>query len=99
MYWGESVKRHSLVKWRLNHGRGQFFIYCITRAAVESDQLDIIHCAFLKQPYYLEHPAYVYGIAGSYEEALDIVVRISDEAARVGYDGRLLDYLHYRVTK
>lgn len=99
LYWGDSVKYHRLVKWKIYHGSGQFSIFCITRAAIESDQLDITHCAFLKQPYYQRHPAYIYGIAGSYEEALDIVIRISDEAARVGYEGRLLDYLTYRVTK
>lgn len=99
LYWGDSVKKRSLVKWRLKHGRGQFTIYCVMKAFTESDQLDIINSDYLTQPYYLKHPAYIYGIAGSYNEALDIVVRISDEAARVGYEGRLRDYLQYRVTK
>ncbi len=93
LYWGESVKNHSVVKWRLRHGRGQFTIFCVTRALTESDQLDIIHCAFLKQPYYLDYPAYIYGIAGSFKEALDMVVGISDEACSAGFEGRLLEYL------
>lgn len=59
----------------------------------DSDQLDIIHCAFLKQSYYLEHPVMIYGIAQSYEEALELVVKISDEAIQNGYEGRLLEYL------
>ena len=99
IYWGESVKNHSVVKWRLSHGRGQFTVFCVKRALCDSDQLDIIHCAFLKQPYFLTHPAYVYGIAGSYEEALDLVVRISDEACAAGYDGRLVEYLDRNSTK
>ncbi len=97
LYWGESVKRHSLVKWRLCHGRGQFTIYCILRAMTQSDQLDIMHCAYLKQPYYRTNPAYVYGIAGSYQEALDLVVRMTDEAEKAGFEGRILDYLNSRT--
>ncbi len=93
IYWGESVKKHSLVKWRLYHGSGQFTIFVLKRAASESDQLEIMHCAFLKQPYYLKNPAYIYGIASSYDEAVDLVVRITNEAVASGYEGRLLDYL------
>lgn len=59
----------------------------------ESDQLDIIHCAFLKQPYYQYYPAYIYGIAGSYEEALDMVVGITEQACKAGFEGRLVEYL------
>ncbi len=99
LYWGESVKNHSLVKWRLYHGRGQFTIFCVQRATTSGDQLDIIHCAFLQQAYYKEYPAYIYGIAGSYEEALDIVVNITQEALEAGYEGRLLDYLDSRNEK
>ncbi|MCR5402340.1 MAG: hypothetical protein K6E91_00760 [Butyrivibrio sp.] len=99
LYWGDSVKHHLLVKWRLKHGRGQFSVFCITRAMIESDQLDIIHCAFLKQPYYLKRPAYIYGIAASYDEAIELVVKISDEAAGFGYDGRLLDYLNLKGSE
>ncbi len=93
LYWGPTVKKHAVVKWKLKHGSGQFNVYCITRAMSDSDQLDIIHCAFLKQKYYLEHPAYIYGIAASYQEALDIVLRISTEASAHDLSGRLLEYL------
>ncbi len=95
LYWGDSVKKHSLVKWRLKNGRIQPGIFCILKAQTDSDQLDIINCAFLVQPYYHENPAYIYGIAGSYDEALSIVVKISDEAARIGFEGRIKEYLEY----
>ena len=99
LYWGESVKRHSQVKWKLYHGSGQLTIYCIKRAESDGDQLDIIHCAFLKQPYFRISPAYIYGIAGSYKEALDMVLDITDKAVEAGYEGRLLDYLDDQDTK
>ena len=96
LYWGDSVKKHSQVKWKLYHGSGQITIYCIKRADSDGDQLDIIHCAFLTQPYFRTNPAYIYGVAGSYNEALDIVIKITEEALNAGYEGRLLDYLDSR---
>ena len=98
LYWGNSVKMHSQVKWRLYHGRGQFTIYCVKRADSDNDQLDIIHCAFLQQKYFRTNPAYIYGIAGNYKEALDIVLKITEEAMEAGYEGRLLDYLDSQDT-
>lgn len=93
LYWGPKVKKRNLVKWKLYHGSGQFNIFCITKTMNDNDQLDIIHCAFLKQPYYREHPIFIYGIAAGYEEALDIVMKISQEASDSGMDGRLVEYL------
>jgi hypothetical protein len=95
LYWGDSVKKHSLVKWRLTNGRIQPNIYCILKPYIDSDQLDIMNCAFLKQPYYAENPAYIYGIAGSRDEALELLVKISDEAVKAGFEGRVREYLDY----
>lgn len=97
LYWGDSVKKHTLVKWRLYHGRGQFNIFCVTRAQGDSDQLDITHCAFLKQPYYRSNPAYIYGIAGSRDEALGLVLQITQESSDKGFAGNLLKYLDGKV--
>ena len=99
LYWGDSVKNHTLVKWRLYHGRGQFTCFCIQRPFADSDQLDIIHCAFLKQSYYRNNPAYIYGIAGSHDEAVEIVVKIAEEALAAGYEGRILEYLDSKAEK
>ena len=93
LYWGEAVKNRTVVKWKLKMGSGQFGVYCISRPEGGSNQLDIINSAFLKQKYYRYHPVYIYGIASGYSEALDIVLRISQEASIAGMDGRLLEYL------
>ena len=36
IYYGKSVKRRSLVKWKLYHGSGQFTIFCIVKAMNDS---------------------------------------------------------------
>ncbi len=98
LYFGDSVKNHQLVKWRLNHGRGQLSIFCIMKAATSGHQLDIIHCAFLKQPYYRQNPAYIYGIAGNYEEALEMVVDMTTRANEGVYEGEIVRYLDSKIS-
>ena len=93
LYIGESIKKPGVVKWKLRHGAGQLFIFVITASQISSGQLEITHCAFLKQKYYKKHPAFVYGIAGSYKEALDIIVKVSGEALENGMPGDLKTYL------
>ena len=93
LYVGESIKHPRRVRWKLVHGAGQFTVFCITGSLTEIDQLEIQHCAFLKQPWYREHPAFIYGIAGSYEAAMDLIVKISDEAIGCGLPGQLRAYL------
>ena len=93
LYIGDSIRHAERVKWKLKHGAGQLSIYVITNTLSGQDQLEIVHCANLKQPYYKEHPALVYGIAKGYGEALELVRRISEEASNAGMDGELLPYL------
>ncbi|WP_155831402.1 MULTISPECIES: hypothetical protein [unclassified Butyrivibrio] len=93
LYIGESIKNPRLVKWKLKHGAGQLFIYVITAPEMAGGQLEIKHCAVLKQKYYKRHPAFVYGIAGSYKEAVDIIVKLCDEANENGLTGDIKGYL------
>ncbi|WP_408071187.1 hypothetical protein [Butyrivibrio sp. JL13D10] len=93
LYIGDSVKNARLVKWKLKHGAGQLFIYVITSSDIPDGQIEIKHCAFLKQKYFKRHPAYIYGIAGSYNEAMDIVMKMFDEASMSGLTGDIKTYL------
>ncbi len=94
LYIGESVKRPAMVRWKLKHGAGQLFIYVITSSEIPDGQIEIKHCAFLKQKYYQRHPAFIYGIAGSYKEALDIVLKMFAEADESGMTGDVRGYLN-----
>ncbi|WP_026660140.1 hypothetical protein [Butyrivibrio sp. AC2005] len=97
LYIGESVKKPLVVKWKLKHGAGQLFIYVLTASDIPDGQIEIKHCAFLKQKYYLRHPAYIYGIAGSYKEALDLVLKMFEEASESGLTGDIRTYLEKAV--
>ena len=79
LYIGEGIKHPNIVKWKLRHNAGQFQVYVIALAAGR-DQLEIYHCAYLKQRYYRHHPPVIVGIAASYDEAVELVVRITKES-------------------
>jgi len=94
LYIGKHVKDAELIKWKLRHGVGLVTIFLIIPAQNKIDQLEIVHAGLIKQKYYKKNPVHVYGIARGYSEALDLVVKISDEAITCGFDGRLSDYLN-----
>jgi hypothetical protein len=53
----------------------------------------------LKQKYYRYNPVLVYGIAEGYEEAVELVLRISQEASIAGFDGKLAEFLENKDKK
>ena len=75
LYVGNTVHHIRRVKWKLKHGAGQMRIFVIMLAG-GSDQLAIMHCAFLQQRYYKKYPPYIVGIAGGYEEALELIQKM-----------------------
>ena len=80
LYIGDTVKNPAKAKRRLRLHIGQL-LYVISLSK-GLDQLEIYHCAFLQQKYYRYHPPYIIGIAGGYEEAVDLVVKITEAALR-----------------
>ena len=92
LYVGEGIKNPNKVKWKLRHNAGQFNVYVITLAGGR-DQLEIFHCAFLQQEYYKKYPPYIIGIASGYDEAVDIVIEITQAAIEVNGSPDLKKYL------
>lgn len=79
LYIGETIKNPNKVKRKLRRNAGQLNIYVITLARGR-DQLEIYHCGYLQQKYYRKYPPYIVGIGNGYDEAVDIVVKIAEEA-------------------
>lgn len=79
LYIGEGIKNEKKIKRRLSLYIGQLSVYVLALCKGK-DQLEIYHCAILKQPYYRKHQPYVVGLASSYQEALDLTVKIMDDA-------------------
>lgn len=79
LYVGETIKNPNKVKWKLRLNAVQPNVYVIALAKGR-DQLEIYHCGFLRQKYYKKYSPYIIGISRGYEEAVDMVVKITQEA-------------------
>ena len=80
LYAGESI-RHKIekMKWKIRHNAGQIDVYVISLASNPQNLLDIIPAQELLQKAYPKRDMYVVGLAGGYDEALEVVTQIIDE--------------------
>ena len=84
LYAGPSIRDPEEVKRKLMRGEGQFTIYVIALSpsipGPGSNQLEILHCVNLQQPYYKKYPPFIIGIAAGRTEAVELVQRLVQEA-------------------
>ena len=97
LYVGPSIQNPEEVKQNLMIGKGQFFIYVITLSpsvpGPGANQLEIMHCANLKQDYYRRRPPFIIGIAQGRADAIEMVEEITNEAFRMTGDWNAAAYL------
>ncbi len=92
LYVGESIRKVHKVKWKLCVGAGQFRVYLITLSNT-TDQLDIFHCAMLKQKQFDRKSLYVVGIAGDKGEAYQLVGKMLADTLAAGMGGDIKRFL------
>lgn len=95
LYVGDNIKNPNKIKWKLKHHAG-VQVYVITIAA-GNDQLELFQSAYLKQKYFRKHPPIVVGIASDYNEAVQIVMRITQECLSITGNCNLKEYLKQKV--
>lgn len=93
LYIGDSIKRPELIKWKLRVAAGQFNVYLIVISNNQDNQLECFHNALLKQRFFRKQKLYVVGIAGSYEEALDLIQSITQDCVRETGRGNIKAFL------
>lgn len=96
LYIGDNINNPVKVKWKLKHHAGTS-VYVIAVAA-GNDQLEIYHSAYLKQKYYRYHPPVIVGIAAGYEEAVQLVVKITQECLDETGGCDIKDYLKTKAA-
>ena len=97
LYVGETVRNVAKIKCKLKSHAGTN-VYLIALAA-GADQLEIFHSAYLKQLYFRYHPPVVIGIAGSHDEAVDLVVTIARECLLHTGNCNLKEYLKQKTGR
>lgn len=96
LYTSESIKNVDKYKFRLNTHNGFSSMYVILLSN-NNDMLEIMNSIYLKLKYYRKHPQIVIGIAKTYDEALDIVMRIINESMEKTGSPYVKDYLKLRA--
>ncbi|MCM1262649.1 MAG: hypothetical protein NC313_07990 [Butyrivibrio sp.] len=94
LYIGDTIKNPNQVKRKIKHYARQLNIFVIMLASGDN-QLEICHSMLIRQPFYKkkENAPYIIGIAGSYDEAVEIVCRITKEAVVQNGNADLKGYL------
>lgn len=94
LYMGPSVvHKQKKIKWKIMHNAGQLGIYVIALAANQKNLLDIIPSGELLQKHYPKQELYIVGLAGSYEEALEVAGGIVSEVYRSTGGFALQEYI------
>lgn len=97
LYVGDTIKSPSKVKWKLKHHAG-VQVYVITTAH-GADQLEIFHSAYLQQRYFRYHPPVIVGIASDYNEAIQIIMKITQECLEYTGACNLKEYLKLKAKR
>lgn len=92
LYIGDTIKKPDKIKRKLKKYAKLNNVWLIAYLS-QNRQLEIYHCLMLQQHYYKENPPYVVGIAGSHEEAAQIICRIAQEAVHKTGQADLVTYL------
>jgi hypothetical protein len=61
-----------------------------------SDQVDILSSRYLAQPFYGEHPLKVVGIANSREDAISLIIQMTEDCLAVRKDCLLREFLQWQ---
>lgn len=95
LYIGDTVKNPAKIKRKLKlHAGVSVFVIAIAHG---EDQLEIYHSAYLKQKYYRYHPPIIVGLATDYKEALQIVLKITEECVSLTGNCNLKEYLKQKA--
>lgn len=94
LYIGDTITNPDSVKRKIKYHKRQLDVFVIMRAAGNA-QLEICHSMLIRQPFYRkkENEPYIVGIAGNYEEAVGLVLKITDEAMSRNGNADLKQYL------
>lgn len=94
LYVGESIEhKKKKIIWKIKHNAGLLHTYIITFASNSDNLLDIIPSTDLMQKAYPKKDLLVIGLAGDYDEALELVRRIVNETYTETGSVNVYDYL------
>ena len=80
LFIGESVTgKIKKIKWKIEHNAGMLHTYVITFPSNDNNLLDVIPTRELLQKGYPKKNMHIIGVAGDYDEAIELVTAIIGE--------------------
>lgn len=89
---GLEKKREKIIR-KIEKGKFQPTIHLLVLSANERNQLEILNSIYLLQPNYPKEDLFVVGIADNYDNALELVEKISQEVYDNTKGANIRDYI------
>lgn len=96
LYTSDDIKNIDKIKLKLNEHRGMPGYFLIALSASDG-QLDIFNASYLKFKYYRTNPPVVVGLSKTYDEAVDIIIKIIEESIKKCGNCNIKEYLIRRA--
>ena len=97
LYFGEGVASNDFEKLRKKLLTTPLLtnVFLLTLPENDSDQIDLISSRLLVQGYFGEHPIKIVGIAGDREDAVSLVLKITEDCVALRKDCMLKEFLKW----
>ena len=101
LYIGDQAEnRQKELRQRIARGGRTLNAHVLMPAANPQDQVDILPARFLRQPYYRrQEDLIIVGLAGGKADAVQLLLRITDECVRRTGSGDLRQFLAERIRE
>lgn len=98
LYWGEGMDPKDLdrLSKKLTDSPLLSDLVLLTLPENDSDQIDLIPSKYLVQPFYAEHALKVVGIASDREDAISLVMKITEDCLAFRKDCSLKEFLEWQ---
>lgn len=96
LYVSEGVNKVDKLKTKLNLHKGVVGIFIIALGD-GTNQLEIINASYLKLPFYRKKPFVVVGLAKGYDEAVELVIKMTNESIKKTGSPDVKEYLKIRA--
>jgi len=98
LYFGEGIDPNKMEKLREKLLSKPLFtkVFLLTLPENDSDQIDVLESKYLVQDYYANHSLRVVGIAGDHDDAISLILKITEDCLAIRNDCMLKEFLKWQ---
>ena len=98
LYYGEGIDPEKTEKLKKRLLSWPLFtkVFLLTLPENDSDQIDVLNSKYLAQGYYGDHALQVIGIAGDHEDAVSLILKITEDCLAIRKDCMLKEFLKWQ---